>query len=52
MHEFMNERCFCFPEILTSWWIAVVAEMHVVSPKTFEQPVIGPGVVSSSDTFR
>jgi hypothetical protein len=48
----MNERCFCFTEILTSWWIAVVAEMHVVTPKPFEQAVIRPGVVSGSDTFR
>jgi hypothetical protein len=34
-----------------TWWVSVMAEMYVVSPKTFEQPVIGPGVVGSSDTF-
>ena len=51
-HEFVDERCFRFAEIVMAWWIPVVAEMHVVTPKTFKQPVIGPGVVSSSDTFR
>jgi hypothetical protein len=47
----MNEVGFGLPEISRLGWGSVMPKMNMLTPKGFQQLIIGPGVVCGSNAF-
>ena len=49
-HQLVHEGLLGLAEIDLPWWVAVMPKVHMITPESFQQAVIGPCVVGGRNT--